>query len=149
MIFREPSKGIVKCININKFSVEESTVYQYITLSVSSNYTVTAHDIVDCTIVTNPSAVYPQVMEYIILPSPTKTVITTSNCTVLMIVLFVKNYQVYQQQWKLILQQKESTQIDITMNMNVILTLSRSTRACTIFTFRTFAKSFIENFERD
>ena len=74
MIFRESSKGTVKSINITKSSIEESTLYQYITLPVSGNYTVTAHDIVDDTIITNPSVVYPQVLEYILpLPSPTET----------------------------------------------------------------------------
>ena len=74
MIFRESSKGTVNSTNITKSSIEESTVYQYISLPVSGNYTVTAHDIVDGTIITNPSVVYPQVLEYIlILPSPTET----------------------------------------------------------------------------
>ena len=58
MIFRESSKGTVKSINIAKSSIEESTVYQYITLLVSGNYTVTAHDIVNGTIITNPSDQY-------------------------------------------------------------------------------------------
>ena len=72
MIFRESSKGTVKSINITKSSIEESTVYQYISLPVSGNYTVTAHDIVDGTIITNSSVVYPQVLKYVILlPSPT------------------------------------------------------------------------------
>ena len=80
VIFRESSKGIVKSINMSKSSIEESRVYQYITLPVSGNYTVTAHDIVDGTIITNPSVVYPQVLEYILpLPSPTETVITISK----------------------------------------------------------------------
>ena len=81
MIFTESSKGTVKSINITKSSIKESTVYQYITLPVSGNYTVTAHDIVDGTIITNPSVVYPQALEYILLlwPSPTETVITTSK----------------------------------------------------------------------
>ena len=75
MIFRESSKGTVKSISITKSSIEESTVYQYITLPVSSNYTVTAHDIVDGTIITNPSVVYPQVLEYILqLSSPIETI---------------------------------------------------------------------------
>ena len=75
MIFRESSKGTVKSINITKSSIEESTVYQYITLPVSGNYTVTAHDIVDGTIITNPSVVYPQVLEYILqLSSPIETI---------------------------------------------------------------------------
>ena len=74
MIFRESSKGTVKSINMSKSSIEESTVYQYITLPVSDSYIVTAHDIVDDTIITNPSVVYPQVLEYILLlPSPTET----------------------------------------------------------------------------
>ena len=80
VIFRESSKGTVKSINMSKSSIEESTVYQYITLPVSGNYTVTAHDIVDGTIITNPSVVYPQALEYIlILPSPTENVIITSK----------------------------------------------------------------------
>ena len=71
MIFRESSKETVKSINMSKSSIE-STVYQYISLPVSGNYTVTSHDIVDGTIITNPSVVYPQVLEYtLILPSPT------------------------------------------------------------------------------
>ena len=74
MIFRESSKETVKSINITKSSIEESTVYQYISLPVSGNYTVTAHDIVDGTIITKPSVVYPQVLEYVLLlPSPTET----------------------------------------------------------------------------
>ena len=68
VIFRELSKRTVKSINMNKSSIEESTVSQYISLPVSGNYTVTAHDIVDGTIITNSSVVYPQVLEYI-LPS--------------------------------------------------------------------------------
>ena len=80
MIFRESSKGTVKSLNMTKSSIEESTVYQYIILPVSGNYTVTAHDIVDGTIITNPSVVYPQVLEYIlILPSPTETTITINS----------------------------------------------------------------------
>ena len=80
MIFREYSKGTVKSINMSKFSIEESTVYQYISLPVSGNYTVTAHDIVDGTIITNPSVVYHLALEYIILPWPpiTETVAFTS-----------------------------------------------------------------------
>ena len=81
VIFRESSKGTVKSINITKSSIEESTIYQYITLPVSGNYTVTAHDTIDGTIITNPSFLYPQVLEYILLlwPSTTKTVITISK----------------------------------------------------------------------
>ena len=67
MIFRESFKGTVKYINITKSSIEESTVYRYITIPVSGNYTVTAHDIVDGTIIPNPFVVYPQVLEYILL----------------------------------------------------------------------------------
>ena len=78
VIFRESSKGTVKFVNMNKSSVEESTVYQYLTLPVSGNYTVTVHDMVDGTIITNPSVVYPHVLEYILLlTSPTETVITS------------------------------------------------------------------------
>ena len=80
MIFRESSKGIVKSINLSKSSIEESTVYQYISLPVSGNYTVTAHDIVDGTIITNPSVVYPQVLEFILISSsPTETIVSTSS----------------------------------------------------------------------
>ena len=80
VMFRESSKGTVKSINITKSSIEESTVYQYTTLPVSGNYTVTAHDIVDGTIITNPSVVYPQVLEYILLlSSPNETIVPTSK----------------------------------------------------------------------
>ena len=80
MIFRESSKGTVKSINITKSSIEESTVYQYITLPVSGNYIMTANDIVDGTIITNLSFMYPQELEYIlVLPSPTEPVVTTSK----------------------------------------------------------------------
>ena len=65
---------------MSKSSIEESTVYQYISLPVSGNYTVTGHDIVDGTIITNPSVVYPQILKYILLlPSSTENVITTSK----------------------------------------------------------------------
>ena len=81
VIFRESSKGTLKSINMSKFSIEESTVYQDISLPVSGNYTVTVHDIVDSTIITNPSVVYPQELEYILLlPSPTET--TTSKIVI-------------------------------------------------------------------
>ena len=82
VIFRESSKGTVKSINMSKSSIKESTVYQYITLPVSGNYTVTAHDIVDGTIITNPSVVYPQVLEYmlqLLLPSPTMTIFSSMH----------------------------------------------------------------------
>ena len=64
---------------MTKSSIEESTVYQYVTLPVSGNYIVTAHDIVDCTIITNPSVVYPQVLEYILVPSTIETIVPTSK----------------------------------------------------------------------
>ena len=80
MIFRESSKGTVKSINMTKSCIEESTVYQYITLPVSGNYTVTAHDIVDGTIITNPSVVYPHILEYVLLlQSTTETVIIINS----------------------------------------------------------------------
>ena len=95
MIFRESSKGTVKSINVTKSSIEESTVYQYITLPVSGNYTVTAHDIVDDTIITNPSVMYPQVLEYILLlPSPTETVSNISKYYILTI-LYCLYYIIY------------------------------------------------------
>ena len=85
VIFRESSKKTVKSINMSKSSIEESTVYQYITLPVSGNYTVTAHDIVDGTIITNPSVVYHQVLEYILppWPSPTDTITDISKYYIL------------------------------------------------------------------
>ena len=67
MIFRESSKGTNKSINMSKSSIEESTIYQYISLPVSGNYTVTAHDIVNGIILTNPSIVHPQVLDYTLL----------------------------------------------------------------------------------
>ena len=67
-------------INMTKSSIEESTVYQYITLPVSGDYTVTAHDIINGTIISNPSVVYPQVLEYILLVlSPNQTSAFTSK----------------------------------------------------------------------
>ena len=60
--------------------MEEITVHQYISLPVSGNYTVTGHDIVDGTIITNPSVVYTQVLEYILLlASLTETVVHNSK----------------------------------------------------------------------
>ena len=80
VILRESSKGTVKSINMSKFSIEESTVYQYISLLVSGNYTVTVHDIVNGTIITNPSIVYPQVLDYILLLLyPTENIALTSK----------------------------------------------------------------------
>ena len=80
VIFRESSKGTVKCINITKSSIEESTVYQYLTLPISGNYTVTAHDIVDGIIMINPSVLYSQVFNNIIpLPSPEHSETTSSK----------------------------------------------------------------------
>ena len=64
VIFRESSKGTVKSINIIKSSIEEHIVSHSTTLPVSGNYTVTAHDIIDGTIITNPSVVYPRELEY-------------------------------------------------------------------------------------
>ena len=80
MIFRESSKGTVKSINITKISIEESRVYQYITLPVSGNYIITAHDIVDGTIITNPSVVYHQILDYILLlSSPTEIIFSVGS----------------------------------------------------------------------
>ena len=92
VIFNESSKGTVKSINMTKSSIEESRVYQYITLPVSGNYTVTAHDIIDGTIITNPSVMYPQVLEYILLlPSPTETVNNISKYYILTILYYLYN----------------------------------------------------------
>ena len=84
VIFGESSKGTVKS---SKSNIEESTVYQYISLPVSGNYTVTVHDIVDGTIITNPSVVYPQAPEYILLlPTSTETVVPTSKYYIMTVV---------------------------------------------------------------
>ena len=97
MIFRESSKGTVKSVNMSKSSIEENTVYQYITLPVSGNYTVTAHDIVDGTIITTPSIVYPQILEYILLsPSPTETISNISKYCILLC-LMITLYQILNQ----------------------------------------------------
>ena len=96
VIFRESSEGTVKSINITKSSIEESRVSQYITLPVSGNYTVTAHDIIDGTIITNPSVVYPQVLEYILLlPSPTETVNNISKYYILTILYYNNDIYYY------------------------------------------------------
>ena len=64
---------------MSKSSIEESTVYHDITLPVSGNYTVTAHDIVNDTIITKQS-LKPLVLEYFLpLPSPSATIIPTSK----------------------------------------------------------------------
>ena len=85
VIFRVSSKGIMKSINMSKSSIEESTIYQYITLPVSGNCTVIAHDIVDGTIITNPSVVYPQVLEYFLYYHPLLSLrlllLPVSQCT--------------------------------------------------------------------
>ena len=95
-MFRESSKGTVKSINMSKSSIEESTVSQDITLPVSGNYTVTAHDIVDGTIITNPSVVYPQVLEYILLLlSLTVAVITTSKYYIVLFCIMIYYYRYY------------------------------------------------------
>ena len=94
MIFRELSKGTVKSINMSKSSIEENTVYQYITLPVSGDYTVTAHDLIDDTIITNPSVVYPQILEYILLlPSPTETVVPSSKQHIVLLYNIVYHYR--------------------------------------------------------
>ena len=87
MIFKELSKRTEKSINITKLNKKESTVYQYITLPVIGNYTVTVHDIVDGTIITNPS-VNPQVLEYVKLPLPTQTIVHISKLHLIKYVLF-------------------------------------------------------------
>ena len=89
MIFRESSKESVKSINMTKSSIEKSTVYQYITIPVSGNYTVTAHDIADGTIITNLSVVYPQVLKYVKLPSPTQLLFLPVSSTIYIICTFL------------------------------------------------------------
>ena len=59
---------------------------------ISGNYTVTAHDIVDGTIITNSSVVYPHVLEYILLlPSPTETINIISKYYIVLVALFYNN----------------------------------------------------------
>ena len=93
MIFRESFKGTVKSINMSKSTIEESRVYQYITLPVSGNYTVTAHDIVDGTIITSPSVVYPQVLEYITYFFITNSMFVLNIQFNLMFIVLIAYYQ--------------------------------------------------------
>ena len=73
------SIGTVKSINVTICKIEENIVYQYTPLPVSGNYTVTAHDIADGTIITNTSAEYPQVLEYFILLTSPDNIVTFNN----------------------------------------------------------------------
>ena len=65
--FTDSSQGINESFNITKRSRTESTIEEYITLSVSGNYTVIAYDIVNGIIIDTPSVVYHNVIQYISL----------------------------------------------------------------------------------
>ena len=66
--FTDSSQGINESFNITKPNSTESTIEEYITLSVSGNYTVIAYDIVNGIInIDKPSVVYHNVIQYISL----------------------------------------------------------------------------------
>ena len=75
--FTDSSQGINESFNITKPNSTESTIEEYITLSVSGNYTVIAYDIVNGIIIDTPSVVYHNVIQYISLHSSTTAVTTT------------------------------------------------------------------------
>ena len=81
--FTDSSQGINESFNITKPNSTESTIEEYITLSVSGNYTVIAYDIVNGTInINTPSVVYHNVIQYISLqltPLSTTAVISTTS----------------------------------------------------------------------
>ena len=65
--FTDSSQGIIESFNITKPNSTESIIEEYITLSVSGNYTVIAYDIVNGIIIDTPSVVYHNVIQYISL----------------------------------------------------------------------------------
>ena len=67
--FTDSSQGINESINITKPNNTESTIEEYITLSVSGNYTVIAYDIVNGIIIDTPSVVYHNIIQYISIES--------------------------------------------------------------------------------
>ena len=71
--FTDSSQGINESFNITKPNSTESTIEEYITLSVSGNYTVIAYDIVNGIIIDTPSVV---AIQYISLHSSTTAVTT-------------------------------------------------------------------------
>ena len=96
--FTDSSQGINESFNITKPNSTESTIEEYITLSVSGNYTVIAYDIVNGIIIDTPSVVYHNVIQYISLQltplsttdvststSPTDLILSTGKCTCIII----------------------------------------------------------------
>ena len=73
--FTDSSQGINESLNITKPNSTESTIEEYITLSVSGNYTVIAYDIVNDIIIDTPSVVYHNVIQYISLQLTPSSVI--------------------------------------------------------------------------
>ena len=77
--FTDSSQGINESFNITKPNSTESTIEEYITLSVSGNYTVIAYDIVNGIIIDTPSVIYHNVIQYISLQlTPLSTTTSTS-----------------------------------------------------------------------
>ena len=73
--FTDSSQGINESFNITKPNSIESIIEEYITLSVSGNYTVIAYDIVNGIIIDTPSVVYHNVIQYISLQLTPSSVI--------------------------------------------------------------------------
>ena len=73
--FTDSSQGIIESFNITKPNSTESIIEEYITLSVSGNYTVIAYDIVNGIIIDTPSVVYHNVIQYISLQLTPSSVI--------------------------------------------------------------------------
>ena len=92
--FTDSSQGINESFNITKPNSTESTIKEYITLSVSGNYTVIAYDIVNGIIIDTPSVVYHNVIQYILLQlTPSSVIIDnfTSKYILLYIVFLTSN----------------------------------------------------------
>ena len=81
IIFTDSSQGINESFNITKPNSTESIIKEYITLSVSGNYTVKAYDIVNGIIIDTPSVVYPNIVQYVSLSLAPSSTTATANST--------------------------------------------------------------------
>ena len=93
--FTDSSQGINESFNITKPNSTESIIEEYITLSVSGNYTVKAYDIVNDIIIDTPSVVYPNIVQYVSLqltppPPPPSNVSNITSISKFLKVIFFK-----------------------------------------------------------
>ena len=80
--FTDSSQGINQSFNITKPDSTESTTEEYITLSVSGNYTVIAYDIVNGIIIDTPSYHIPEIFNYISISSQSSTISAILTSTI-------------------------------------------------------------------